>query len=584
MKLRFFLHVLVAALLPLAVVAATTMVVRTTASESLAERVAASSTALESRLAADAAARRQLLLRLSVLPGLTQPVRDAAAQRSAPSGASVASLRQAVGELFPEARPELLALATASGAQVVVNAAEPAQVAAEDLPLAAVALSGQFGETFATYDGNLYRFLAMPVGVADGAIVIGDRIGEATALRLRDQVRAGVTFIAGGKVVASSEAGARHAELNAAAARPGTALPSGELQITISGLQFLSGLLPVGAPSGARWSVAREAGGGVTVIATVDSGLEWLALMQALGVGATLLALLLGVLFAPLVIGPVSRQARSLEAHLARLLAEPAARLGTRGFTGPFVPVARGVDHLATEWLRHAPTVLQREPAQSRVDTTSRVQVSPAKEAAPPRPLSRPPLDLPLASEPASEQESLEGSAAAFPFADDPHVTGRNAVAASAAESRARTPAPFDLPPAPRQPTPPLQPAPVAKKEQTGPVPLPAPHTPSASTPPPVRAAALSPDLLERGHDLERELLGASPADPDEDHFKSVFEDYVATRQRCGESSEGLTLEKFSAQLKRNREQLVQKYNCRSVRFQVYVKEGKAAVKAAPIR
>lgn len=583
MKLRFFLHVIVAALLPLAVVAATTLVVRTTASESLAERVAASSSALESRLAADAAARRQLLLRLSVLPGLTQPVRDAAAQRTAPSGASVATLRQAVGELFPEARPELLALATASGAQVVVNAAEPAQVAAEDLPLAAVALSGQFGETFATYDGNLYRFLAMPVGVADGAIVIGDRIGEATALRLRDQVRAGVTFISGGKVVASSEAGARHTELNAAAARPGTALPSGELQITISGLQFLSGLLPVGAPSGARWSVARDAGGGVTVVATVDSGLEWLALMQALGVGATLLALLLGVLFAPLVIGPVTRQARSLEAHLARLLAEPAARLGSRGFTGPFVPVARGIDHLATEWLRHAPTVLQREPAQSRVDTTSRVQVSPASEAVPPRPLSRPPLDLPLASEPSPDSESLEGSAAAFPFADDPHVTGRNAVGAPVAEPRAPTPAPFDLPPAPRQPTPPPQPAPVAK-ERTGPVPLPAPHTASPSTPPPVRAAALPPDLLERSRELEDELLGAPPADPDADHFKSVFEDYVATRQRCGESSEGLTLERFTAQLKKNREQLVQKYNCRSVRFQVYVKEGKAAVKAAPIR
>jgi hypothetical protein len=36
--------------------------------------------------------------------------------------------------------------------------------------------------------------------------------------------------------------------------------------------------------------------------------------------------------------------------------------------------------------------------------------------------------------------------------------------------------------------------------------------------------------------------------------------------------------------LRKNKEQLMQKYSCRTVKFQVYVKEGKAALKATPVK
>jgi len=36
--------------------------------------------------------------------------------------------------------------------------------------------------------------------------------------------------------------------------------------------------------------------------------------------------------------------------------------------------------------------------------------------------------------------------------------------------------------------------------------------------------------------------------------------------------------------LLKNRQQIVEKYNSRSVRFQVYVKQGKAALRAVPVR
>lgn len=79
--------------------------------------------------------------------------------------------------------------------------------------------------------------------------------------------------------------------------------------------------------------------------------------------------------------------------------------------------------------------------------------------------------------------------------------------------------------------------------------------------------------------------VGSSPPASDEErHFQDVFRDFVATREKCREPSDGLTYDKFKAKLLKNKEQLVQKYNCKSVRFQVYVKEGKAALKATPVK
>ncbi|NOJ86864.1 cell division protein FtsK [Myxococcus xanthus] len=70
----------------------------------------------------------------------------------------------------------------------------------------------------------------------------------------------------------------------------------------------------------------------------------------------------------------------------------------------------------------------------------------------------------------------------------------------------------------------------------------------------------------------------------DEQHFQEVFREFLTTRERCGEAADGLTYDKFVQKLRKNKEQLVQKYACKTVRFQVYVKEGKAALKATPIK
>lgn len=75
-----------------------------------------------------------------------------------------------------------------------------------------------------------------------------------------------------------------------------------------------------------------------------------------------------------------------------------------------------------------------------------------------------------------------------------------------------------------------------------------------------------------------------SEAQEEERHWEQTFDEFLRVRDECGEMSDGLTFDRFRAKLEKNKETLVQKYGCRTVRFQVYVKEGKAALKATPVK
>ncbi len=63
-----------------------------------------------------------------------------------------------------------------------------------------------------------------------------------------------------------------------------------------------------------------------------------------------------------------------------------------------------------------------------------------------------------------------------------------------------------------------------------------------------------------------------------------VFEEFYATKQRCGESVNGFTFDKFQNTLKKHRDAIIERHGVRRVKFSVYVKDGKAALKASPIR
>lgn len=81
---------------------------------------------------------------------------------------------------------------------------------------------------------------------------------------------------------------------------------------------------------------------------------------------------------------------------------------------------------------------------------------------------------------------------------------------------------------------------------------------------------------------------GAGPAagptgDPTAE-WKQVYEEFLRTKRECGEPTDGLTFEKFQQTLRKNRDALVTKHGCKRVKFSVYVKEGRASLKATPVR
>lgn len=66
--------------------------------------------------------------------------------------------------------------------------------------------------------------------------------------------------------------------------------------------------------------------------------------------------------------------------------------------------------------------------------------------------------------------------------------------------------------------------------------------------------------------------------------WHNTFEEFLRTKKQCGEPTTGLTFEKFQTTLRKNRDQLMAKTKCKRVKFTVYVKDGRAALKASPVR
>lgn len=103
------------------------------------------------------------------------------------------------------------------------------------------------------------------------------------------------------------------------------------------------------------------------------------------------------------------------------------------------------------------------------------------------------------------------------------------------------------------------------------PVPPPRPAAPAA-------ASAPQPEVGLPPAPAAAAVNGANP------EWRGVFEDFLATKQQCGESTASLTYEKFEVTLRKNQQAIVDRHGVTQVKFSVYVKDGKAALKASPVR
>jgi hypothetical protein len=161
----------------------------------------------------------------------------------------------------------------------------------------------------------------------------------------------------------------------------------------------------------------------------------------------------------------------------------------------------------------------------------------------------------------------------------------------------------FPAAPAPKPtPTPgapaPVVPKPVAAAPASAPAPAPAPvaaAVPVSAPPAPqparaaepvtARVAALAPAAPPEAPPSAPAADASAAANNDrETHYRDVYRQFVETRKQCGESTNDVTYEKFLVKLSQSRDAVMAKHDCTDVRFQVYVKNGKAALKATPFK
>jgi hypothetical protein len=78
--------------------------------------------------------------------------------------------------------------------------------------------------------------------------------------------------------------------------------------------------------------------------------------------------------------------------------------------------------------------------------------------------------------------------------------------------------------------------------------------------------------------------IDASADGDDTADWPQVFEEFVRVKKANNEPAENLTFEKFQKTLRKHREALVAQHGCKKVKFTVYVKDNRAALKASPVK
>ena len=78
-------------------------------------------------------------------------------------------------------------------------------------------------------------------------------------------------------------------------------------------------------------------------------------------------------------------------------------------------------------------------------------------------------------------------------------------------------------------------------------------------------------------------IAGTAPPDPlAETRLRSVYRAYVEAKRRCNEDTTRLSFDAVVASLKRQVPELLERHNVRDVEYRVFVKDGKAILRAVP--
>ncbi|WP_437632611.1 MXAN_5187 family protein [Sorangium sp. So ce854] len=565
----------------------------------MSEALSADSSAVEWFLNDDARKRSSALIRVALNPAL----RGALAKSSteAKPGPDLrekarAALRSAAEEVPAELKFDEVWAVDAAG-RVIASAGSVGFAPPEDwelggYPVVADALHGWIRDDAWVWKGRILRVVARPVeqdgnGEPVGAVIGAKIIDDTFARAVTKRTGAAIGFYAEGSRVASgAPEGFDKANLDQITQDLKLLddnkdyIEKGRSEVRVIGkhLGVVYARLPGEAwELGAGYAVGRLA-------ASVDSPFNFLdqatnddkgkvptalILVGVLGLAA------LGLLFSFL---EHTRPLQVFRNEAARFAKGDVDVLAPSRFRGAYRKIAAdindGVEKVAAKGgaprkAADLEQVLGPIPAQPAMSAFS-VPLGPGEPRADSRPSYPKPMVSPRGPTRRPGSHPLSGPPPARDSEEPVEAIEEVSDAAIAAPSRGPAAAPGRPPP--RRPPPPPPPRAPGAPAPANPIPEAASAVPEATSA--VPEATSAPAAPQDG-----------AGDPDElAEWNAVYEEFLSVKQQCGEPTNALTFEKFKGTLQRNKDALVARHNCSRVRFTVYVKDGKAALKASPVK
>lgn len=565
----------------------------------------------------DARLRLDALASIAVEPEVRQTLRSSSGRFGTPASGTRKRLSQTLNTLnakLEEGKGDMVFAVDTEGEVVATldkNALGSERL--DKMPLVRDALRGFMRDDVWVYNGKVFRMAARPVfdgGRYVGAVVHGMEVGDDLARRLGSKLpNATVVFFFRDSLIGAHVGGAAapsSAELKGGLAQalvsPGEAsdaIEIGERTLAVaSPIRGEAAHAQVGYIIGRKGSTVGLGGLFANTFKEDVASLPWLVV-----IGVPLLLLLLGLLLLYLehdkAVGILRRASASLAQNQAGSVPEGDLRRHYRKIAENFnVALRAGVgfkedraqrasvdlDHILSTTRDSADAGYfgfpEEAPTAKQVALDSEPEVKPAVASPHMPPIKAAPPSKASVAEP-------EHGAPTAPSQGTP--TARPNDAATARPKR---------PPAASRPKRAPSSWPARAPSSRHPAAATVRHSEEQLTPapddPPTRPNAILDDYAGLDDPQEntqvkhvpQSLLEASaPAvQGEETHFREVFDQFVATQKECGASVNGLTFDKFVRKLHAAREQVMKRHDAGSVRFTVYVKEGRAALKASPVK
>ncbi len=461
----------------------------------------------------------------------------------------------------------------------------------DKMPLVRDALRGFMRDDVWVYNGEVFRMAARPVfdgGRYVGAVVHGMTVGDDLARRLGSKLpNASVVFFFRDRLIGAHVGGATapsSAELKSglaqAIADAGVAVELGERTGAIaSPIRGEAAHAQVGYIIGRNGSAVGLGGLFANTFKEDVASLPWLVI-----VGIPILLLLLGLFLLYLehdkAVGILRKASEGLAKNQLSSLPEGELRRHYRKVAENFNVALRAGVGFTEDREQRASVDLDHILSTTR-DSADSGHFGFGEEA------------------PTAKQVSLDAETENGPGVASPHMTPLKA-----AEPGVPTAPPQGTPTARPQRSPSSRPkrapsswparAPSSRQPVAATVRNSEEHFTPAPDDPPTRPNAMlddydgfdEPEENTQVKHVPQSLIEASaPAvQGEETHFREVFDQFLTTQKECGAPVNGLTFDKFVRKLHAAREQVMKRHNAGSVRFTVYVKEGRAALKASPVK